>query len=416
MKTIGIIGGGVIGLSCAYYLQQEGYEVTIIDAREMTWGCSWLNAGMIVPSHIVPLSAPGMVAKGIRWMLSNESPFAIYVKKDKEMVRWLRLFYQHANKKHVQQAIPYLRDINRLSKSLYRSLAADKGFDFGYQEKGLFLLYQTAGAEKKEIETAHLANEAGVEARILSKEEVRKLEPDAPPEVKGGVYFPGDASLSPDKFMQNMIQQLSDKNIEIITNKKITGFECKGEKITKAVCGNSTYTFDEFILAGGAQSGMLLKSIGINLPLQGGKGYSFTLEGLTKNIRIPSLLIEGRVAITPLSPNKLRVGGTMVIGDDSLKISSKRVSGILNTLHQFYPAFKDAVVSPEQVTSGQRPCSPDGLPYIGRLQKFSNLIIATGHGMMGMSLGPATGKLVNAIVSGKRLDMDIDAFNPQRFV
>lgn len=415
MRSVGILGGGVVGLCCAYYLERQGFALTVIDKGDMTEGCSWINAGMVVPSHIVPLAAPGAVAKGLGWMFSGESPFAIRIKNDAALLRWLWLFYRHSNKAHVKRAVPLLRDISLLSKALYRELDREEGLDFDYQERGLLMLYQTATAEKEEWRAAGHANDAGVEARILSPDQIGIMEPGVCPQVRGGIYFPGDAHLNPAKFMRNMKGYLKSKGVEFITRTPVIGFEHERGWIRKIKTTNTEHAFDECIIACGSQSAVLLKKLGINLPLLGGKGYSFDLSGMAENIRIPSLLVEGRVSVTPLGPGSLRVGGTMILGEGHSAISATRVRGIVKTLHQFYPALKDTRISSLQVSAGQRPCSPDGLPYIGRSQKYNNLMIATGHGMMGMSLGPATGKLISKLLSADEPDVDLEPFGVERF-
>ncbi|TAN00610.1 MAG: FAD-dependent oxidoreductase [Chitinophagaceae bacterium] len=412
-NKIGIIGGGVIGLCSAYYLLKEGYEVTVFDQGDISFGCSYLNAGMIVPSHIVPLAAPGVVGKGIKWMFKSDSPFAFHVSLRKDLLRWIWLFNRSANTKNVQQAIPYLRDISWLSKSLYQQFAKTNGFDFGYAERGLMMLYQTLAAEQEEMITAKLANEAGVKADILSAGEVQKLEPELKVNSRGGIYFPGDAHIEPGKFMREMFNYLKNAGISFITNTTVSNIEYNQSGV-KLITGNGDYVFNDIVIACGVFSGLLLKNRGVSLPLQGGKGYSFTLENRIKNIHIPSILIEGKVAVTPMG-NKLRVSGTMEIGNNSSHINENRIKGILNTLFQFYPELQGIKIDKEQISSGLRPCSPDGLPYIGKLKNFAHITLATGHGMMGMSLGPATGKLVSEIIAGKPGSMDIKAFNPERF-
>ncbi|TAN19823.1 MAG: FAD-dependent oxidoreductase [Chitinophagaceae bacterium] len=414
MNKVGIIGGGVTGLCAAYYLHKEGLDVTVIDEGDLTSGCSYLNAGMIVPSHVVPLAAPGVVSKGLKWMFKPDSPFAFHFSAHKELIRWLWLFNRSAKEKNVQQAVPYLRDISWLSKSLYRQFSREGGFDFGYAERGLMMLYQTAEAEKEEKITADIANKAGVKATILSAGEVQKLEPELKVDVRGGIYFPGDAHLDPGKFMYDMKLHLKNERVHFILGNKVTGLKVNNNKkvLLKTLQGNEEY--DEAVIACGAASGMLLKTLPFSLPIQGGKGYSLTLKEVPKNIHIPSLLIEGKVAVTPMG-NNLRVSGTMEIGNNSGRINERRLLGILHTLFQFYPELKEAKIDAKQAVSGLRPCSPDGLPYIGRLKKFPGIVIAAGHGMMGMSLGPATGKLVSEIISGKERSMNINAFDPGRF-
>lgn len=414
MKSIGIIGGGIIGLCCAYYLQKEGHDITIIDQGNFDDGCSFGNAGMIVPSHIIPLASPDVINKGIKWLFNSRSPFYIHPRINKDLLRWGWLFYRSATTKKMGLSIPVLRDISWLSKKLYAEIADQAGFSFGFSHKGLFMLYQTATAEKEERETARIANKAGVEAYILSAAEVQKMEPEVKVNVRGGIYFPGDSHLIPSQLMNGLIQYLQQKDVKFILNTKVNDFVIKNHKIENIVTQNGDYSYDEIIISSGSWSPLLLKKMNFSLPLQAGKGYSFDIKELTKNVQIPSLLMEGKVAVTPMV-NDLRFSGTMEISGIDHSINMERIEGILNTINQFYPDMRVELPLQENIWSGLRPCSPDGLPFIGRTKKIKNLTIATGHGMMGISLGPATGKLVSALISGKKISMNMAAFDPERF-
>src|SRR4051812_18373874 len=178
MSDIGIIGGGIIGLSSAYYLNKAGHKVTIIDQGDLKDGCSHGNAGMIVPSHFIPLATPGMISKGIKWMFSSTSPFYVHPRLSGDLIKWGYQFYKHSTKDHVEKSIPALKEISLFSKSMYQQWAKELPFDFGFHERGLMMLYQNEETGKEEIETAHLANKIGIEAHILDANEVQKQEPD----------------------------------------------------------------------------------------------------------------------------------------------------------------------------------------------------------------------------------------------
>ncbi|MBN8649970.1 MAG: FAD-dependent oxidoreductase [Cytophagales bacterium] len=411
---VAIIGGGIIGLSSAYYLNKAGHEVTVIDKGDLSDGCSHGNAGMIVPSHIIPLAAPGMIAKGIRWMFNSTSPFYVKPRLTLDLLRWGFQFYKHANERHVQAAIPALKELSLYSKTQYQQLATELPFDFGYAERGLLMLYQTAETEHEEAETAAIANAHGVKAQILSAAEVQQLEPNVKVTARGAVYFPGDAHLIPQNLMSQLIPYLKKKGVSFITNTPVDDFSVINGEINSVRTAAGEHHFDEVVLASGSWSGTVAKRLGITLPMQGGKGYSFLLKGVEKNIRIPSIFLEARVAVTPMG-NDLRFGGTMEIAGTDQRISMNRVKGIVDAIPRYYPEMKVALPKVEQVWHGLRPCSPDGLPYIGRSQKISNLIFATGHAMMGLSLGPGTGKIVADVFSGKQTEVQLKAFNPERF-
>jgi D-amino-acid dehydrogenase len=411
---IGIIGGGVIGLSSAYYLSKAGHEVTILEQGNMKDGCSFGNAGMIVPSHIIPLAAPGMISKGIRWMFNSTSPFYVKPRLSGDLIKWGHHFYKNSTKEHVAKSAPALKEISLLSKAMYQQLSNELPFDFGYNERGLLMLYQTQETEHEESETAALANKHGIEARILSAQEVQALEPDVRVNVRGGVYFPGDAHITPQAYVSQMISYLANNAVEILSSTTVTDFRVEERKIKGVSTDKGEFQFDEVIIATGSWSGVIVSKLGISLPMQAGKGYSFTLKEVEKNIRIPSIFLEARVAVTPMGKH-LRFGGTMEITGIDHSISMNRVKGIVDSIPKYYPEMKVSMPDKSQIWHGLRPCSPDGLPYIGRSKKNDNLIIATGHSMMGLSLGPGTGKLVSEIIDNAKPSISLEMFNPERF-
>jgi len=411
---IGIIGGGIIGLSSAYYLEKAGHQVTIIEQSDLSDGCSFGNAGMIVPSHIIPLAAPGMISKGIRWMFNSTSPFYVKPRLSGDLIKWGYHFYRNSTKEHIAKSAPALKEISLLSKAMYQQLSSELPFDFGYQERGLLMLYQTKETEHEEIETAVFANKQGVEARVMSADEVQALEPDVKVQVRGGIYFPGDAHITPQSFVNQMITYLKNRGVIFHINTVVTDFILGDGRIKSVHTDKGEHSFDEVVIATGSWSGILTSKLGLSLPMQAGKGYSFTVPDIVKNVRIPSIFLEARVAVTPMG-NSLRFGGTMEITGVDHRISMNRVKGIVDAIPNYYPEMKVAMPDHDKIWHGLRPCSPDGLPYIGRSNKISNLILATGHSMMGLSLGPGTGKLVSEIANHSSTSMDISAFEPGRF-
>jgi len=409
-----IIGGGIVGLSSAYYLNKAGHQVTIIDQSDLKDGCSFGNAGMIVPSHIIPLAAPGMISKGIRWMFNSRSPFYVKPRLNGDLIKWGYHFYKSSTKEHAVKSAPALKNLSMFSKEMYQQLAKDLPFDFGYHERGLLMLYKTKEAEHEETEMAKFANQQGVEAHVLSREEIQKLEPEVKVDVRGGIYFPGDAHLTPGKLMPLLINHLKEQGVNFQLNTTVTDFVIEQEKIKTIKTNQGDLSFDEVVLATGSWSGLIGARLGLSLPMQAGKGYSFTLPDVEKNIHIPSIFLEARVAVTPMG-NSLRFGGTMEITGIDHSISMNRVKGIVDSIPNYYPQMKVAMPNAKDVWHGLRPCSPDGLPYVGRSSKIKNLTIAAGHSMMGLSQGPGTGKLVSEIINQESSSIGLNAFSLERF-
>ncbi|GIV37887.1 MAG: amino acid dehydrogenase [Cyclobacteriaceae bacterium] len=413
MKVI-LVGGGIVGISTAYYLLRSGHEVVVVDGSDLLDGCSFGNAGMVVPSHIVPLASPGMIARGIRWMFRSDSPFFIKPRLSADLLRWGWQFYRHSNHRHVQRAAPALKALSLLSKNLYCALAAELPFAFGYTERGLLMLYRSAEAEQEEAEAARFANALGLEARVLSAGQVQQLEPHVAVSVRGGVYYPGDAHLVPHKLMQQWIPYLAERGVRFISGEEVQDFKVKAGRIVCVCTEKQELTADEVVLSAGAWSGNVARRLGINIPMQAGKGYSFLTGHNTLPVTIPAILLEDRVAVTPMG-DEVRLGGTMEITGLDLQINMKRVHAIARAIPRYYPKAQINFPPPETVWSGLRPCPPDGLPYIGRTRRYKNLVLATGHAMMGLSLAPATGKLVSQIINGEETAVPVDPFSPDRF-
>ena len=355
-----------------------------------------------------------MISKGIRWMFNSTSPFYVKPRLSGDLIKWGYHFYKSATKEHVAKSAPALKDLSLFGKAMYQQLAKDLPFDFGYHERGLLMLYKTKETEHEEAEMATLANQHGLEAHVLSASEVQKLEPDVKVDVRGGIYFPGDAHITPQLLVTQLISYLKQQGVVFQTNTLVNDFIIEGDIIKSINTTAKDFEFDEVILATGSWSGGVAAKLGLSIPMQAGKGYSFTLPQVEKNVRVPSIFLEARVAVTPMG-DSLRFGGTMEITGVDHSISMNRVKGIVDSIPNYYPEMRVIMPGIKDVWHGLRPCSPDGLPYIGKSSKIKNLTIATGHSMMGLSQGPGTGKLVSEIIAQEKTSVNLDAFNPQRF-
>ncbi len=411
MKDVVIVGGGIIGCCCAWYLQEAGMQVTIIDKTDFIDGSSFGNSGMIVPSHFVPLASPGMVSKGLRWMLKKSSPFYIRPRLNLELVQWLWQFYRSGNKKHVAAVAPLLRDMHIEGREFYERLNASDGFNFNFEKKGILMMYQTVKGEHEEAEQAEMAHELGIEANIYSQADLKSIEHDIHIDAKGGVHYPGDAHLSPQILMKQLMMHLQHSGVELIHHCEVNGIkEDSGVGSTLFCKDGSIVKSKHVVLATGSWSGQLMKKSGFKLPMQDGKGYSMTIQNPVKKPSIPAILTEARVAITPMG-DSLRIAGTLEISGMDDHIHSHKVKSILDAAMDCYPDLKN--VEPGPVWHGYRPCPPDGMPYIGAWKPGSSIVVATGHGMMGLSLAPSTGRMVRDILMyNKNFN---SKFEPNRF-
>jgi D-amino-acid dehydrogenase len=414
-KQVLIIGSGVIGLCSAFYLVRRGHRVTIVDrVTPEHEGCSFGNAGFVCPSHFIPLAAPGMVARGLKWMCNSESPFWIKPRLDRELFDWGWKFYRAANQRHVVKAGPLLRDLQFASRAAVEELADSSNNDFGLIKKGLLNLCKTQHALDEEAKVAEAARNLGVAAEVLDAHATARLEPGVRMDIAGAVHFLQDCSLWPNRFMANLRARLEKAGAQFSWRTDVNGFELAGNRIGAAKSSAGDFRADEFVLAGGSWSPLIARELGLKLPMQAGKGYSLTLPNPRQRPQICAILTERRVAVTPMGEG-LRFGGTMEIAGLNENINPVRVQGIIKSVRMYYPDFTPEDFAGIKPWCGLRPCSPDGLPYVGRTARYSNLTIATGHAMLGLSLGPATGQLVAQIISDVKPFIDISQLDPGRY-
>jgi len=413
MSRVVVAGGGIIGMCTAYYLKKEGHDVVVIERGDLKSGTSFGNAGYISPSHFIPLASPGIIAKGMKWMMSSTSPFYIKPRLNMDLIKWGLTFWKRSGQSTMERNIPHMNAILQLSRSLTSEIKNDLGNNFRMEEKGCLMLYKSEHTEKHEIELAKEAAVLNIETQIFNANEVQQMEPDVELNVRGGILYPIDCHLHPGDLMATIKKYLDDNGVEFKLNTTITGFEKSAGVITKIITDKGDVTGDEYVLATGSWLPLVTKELGIEILMQAGKGYSMTFENIPRNIKYPAILVDDRVAMTPMGGD-LRMGGTMEISGIGSPTMMKRVNSIFSAAKSYYPNLQVEFPRPEKIWSGLRPLSPDGLPYIGRHSGYKNLVIAGGHAMLGISLAAATGKLIEEIIAHKKTSIDTSAFDVER--
>jgi D-amino-acid dehydrogenase len=413
-----IVGGGIVGLSVAYYCSRKGHRVTLIErGSRKRDGCSFVNAGMLVPSHIVPLASPGMVRLGLRWMWNPESPFYLKPRLSTDLLSWGWKFHRAATQAHVDRAAPVLRDLHLASRDCYREWATLWNNDFNLSERGMLMLCNTERGLEEETKAAVYARRLGIAAEVLTPSATAELEPNLRMEIAGSVYFPADCHLTPGRLMASLAREVERAGVQVSYDTGVEDWRSKGDRI-EAVRTNRTdaaeLVADEYVVCSGIWSQDMVRDLGVRIPMQAGKGYSLTLENPTSLPRVCAILSEARVAVTPMG-SSLRFAGTMELTGLDERIDAARVRGIVNSVPAYYPDITAAHLKQATQRTGLRPCSPDGLPYIGRVPRFANLSVATGHAMMGMSLGPITGKLMAETLSGEPLSCSMQGLSADRY-
>ncbi|HMH22316.1 MAG TPA: FAD-dependent oxidoreductase [Puia sp.] len=417
VKNVIVIGGGIIGLSSAFYLQRAGYKVTVLDKGDFRDNCSYGNCGYVCPSHFIPLATPGIVRQGLKWMLNSKSPFYVQPRLSRSLFDWGMKFMRSATKEHVERSATPLRDIALISQQEYEGLWRQiPGLDFAYEHKGLLEIFQTEAGAEHARHTVEKAHELGLESTaLLSHTELQALEPHTRVNALGAIFFKCDGHLYPNKLMSSLVHYLEQTGVRLLPHEEVKGFETAGGAVRKVITGGTRHETDALVLATGSWSRELAAMMGTSLPLVPGRGYSVTLEDSPYRLNYPAILLEGRAAITPMDGNKIRFGGTMEVTSTHTPPRYGRVQGILGAVRRFFPEFDVPMPAPEKIWYGYRPCSADGLPYIGRIKKYDNVIVATGHSMLGLSLGPGTGKLVSELMDERSPSMDLGPFAVERF-
>lgn len=412
-KNVIVIGGGIVGLCSAYYLQKEGHSVAVLDKSQMDSGASYVNAGYLTPSHIVSLAAPGMISKGLRYMFNSSSPFYMKPRFDLDFLKWAWGFKKSSTHTKVSRAMSIIRDINLFSRDLYDELKSSNELgEFHYQRKGLLMYFQTQKEGDYEIAIAKKAKALGLESSVLDVDGIRKIEQGIKVNAIGAVHYLCDGHTTPNDFMQKLKTYLIEVGVTLKKGEEVLDFTLEKDKIISLQTQNDIYQADEVVLSAGSWTTQLGKKLNLNIPLQAGKGYRIDVSRPT-GVTMPALLMEAKIAVTPMQ-GFTRFAGTMEFSGINNIIKKERVEAIAKGAENFFEGLDISATDIANAKCGLRPVSPDGLPYIGRIPEFNNLTIATGHAMMGWSLGPATGKLVSEIVSEKKLSLDISAYHPLR--
>ncbi len=411
---VAIIGGGIIGLCSAFYLRKAGYEVTIIDRSDITDGCSFGNMGYVSPSHFIPLASPGIISQGLKWMMSSSSPFYIKPRFNLDLMRWGMTFWRKATAKNVEQSIPHLNNLLQLSRRLMIDFKNGLGDSFDMIEKGIWMLYKSEKTGDHEKHLAEQATQFGLKTVICNPQQVQAYETEVEVNVAGGVLYLDDCHIDSSKFMHLLHHYLEKQGVTFYLNTEVKSFEKNNGRISAVITNKGKISCDELVIANGSWLGSISRLLGIKMLMQPGKGYSVVYNNLEKNLQYPSILVDDRTAITPI--NKwLRIGGTMELSGHSSTILPKRVMAIYNAFNKYYPKMNLPEPDTSKAWFGYRPVTPDGMPYIGRHNKYSNLTYAGGHAMLGVSAAAGTGQLIKEIIGGEKPVIELTAFNPERF-
>lgn len=401
-----VVGGGAIGVCCAYELARRGVEVTLLErGEELAAGASSGNAGLLCPSHSAPIANPDSVRNGMRWMLSPDSPF--YLRPRPAVAPWIARFVRASTPARAAEGTRVIRELSVASLELHAELAAG-GLSTGFERRGILNVYETDTAFALAREHAE---GTGLTARILDREETRQLEPAVGERIAGSVYYPDEAHCDPLAFVYAVARAARDEGARIETDAAVQRLRRSNGGIALDT-NRGELQAATVVLAAGAWTSTLAAPLGVFLPQEGGKGYHLDLERAPADPRIPISFDEAHVIATPL-PDRLRLSGTLELAGLDTSISRLRVGAIRRAAARVLAIGEER---PElDVWAGLRPCTPDGLPVIGRPFGVEPLVLATGHARKGLSLSPITGRLVAELIAGEPPSLDLAPLSPDRF-
>ena len=407
-----IIGGGIIGLACAYYLAKAGQKVRLLEQDKIGAGASYGNCGLIFSSHLIPLCAPGTIRHEIQRWLQRRSP--LYIKPAPDMNRfvWLLNFARKCNRTHLTHAIKAREQILDHSRRLFADLFRQEPLDCDWEERGVLMIFRSRSAMEKYDSTIALLKSYGHDAISLFGEELYRLEPALRRDLYGAWYHKTDSHLRPDRLMSAWQRVLVAQGVAIEENCRLESLIAGNGRIREAKAAGGCFTAHTYVLATGAWTPQLTGQLKLNLPVQPGKGYSLTMPRPETCPQMPCYFNERSVVATPWKSG-FRLGGTMEFSGLNSDIPAWRIKNLISAAREYLIDPIGEAVTEEWV--GMRPMVYDDLPIIDRAPNHHNLVVATGHGMSGMSMATSTGKLVAEMIGGHKPHLDPTAFAIRRF-
>jgi D-amino-acid dehydrogenase len=407
-----VIGGGVIGLACAYYLTCSGRSVHIIEQDTMGAGASHGNCGIIFVSDLPPLCAPGAISQELIRLIKGTSPLHIKPRLDLSLACWLLRFAAKSNRQHLHHAIRSREAILRASNDLMTDLLAAEALDCDFDHRGIVMAFTDPATLEAYAKTNRLLEPFGLAATLHDRREIRQIEPALSEAVCGGWYHRTDSHLRPESLMAAWTRIALDRGVRIDEGCRLEDFETRNGKVNGALTTAGRYTADHFVLAAGAWTPRLIRRFDMRIPVQPGKGYSITMDRPAVCPRIPCYLYEPNVVVTPWHDG-LRLGGTMEFSGFDQQLNEKRLGNLETAAARYLRTPIGRRVT--ERWAGLRPMSADDLPIIDRLPTIDNLYIATGHGMLGITTATGTGRLIADMILGRKPPFDPTPFSIRRF-
>ena len=417
---IAVVGGGIIGVSVAYYLSHAGAEVVLCERGMLGQGCTWGSAGWISPSESAPVVGPQAIRQALYSVGRPASPLYLRPTLDPGLYRWLLQAIRYCNSAAAARGLRAVAELGRPTFELYDELER-AGLAADMTSHGLLHVFSRPRPAARSLASAAVMRHYGyaVPDDLLTRTELRELEPTLSRRAEAGYLIGEERHIDPARLTAGLAGLARKSGAEIWEQAEVRRLDCTGRQVRAVVTGNGPLPVASVVLAGGASCGTLLRPLGIRLPLTAGKGYSFLRRLRTLPTR-PIHLGDIKVAATPFARG-LRIAGTMELSGNNDTLRQSRAQAIARSTAQYFDGWDELEPGSigdesEELWVGGRPLTPDGLPILDRVHPFENLFIATGHSMLGITLAPASGKaLADYVLSGKRPEL-LEPFRLRRFV
>jgi D-amino-acid dehydrogenase len=409
-----VVGAGVIGVACAYYLARAGASVVVLERERLGAGASWGNAGTATPGH-PPLNKPGQVAKGIRRMLDPASPLYVHPSWNPGLWKWLLGFARYCTPEHVQRAVGIMAPLGMQSLDLFDRLVVEERIECEYRREGYYDVCATEAGLAEARHEASLIEPYGYRPESVDADELRHREPALGSHAIGAVFHPEAASMDPALFLERFAEAAVRRGVEIREGVDVRSVVVEGRRATGVTLANGgVERADAVVLATGPLSLELAKRLGTRLPVQPGKGYHRDIpigpNGVPR-LRIACVLNEASVFCLPMD-TAVRFAGTMEFSGANRVMRWQRLDQLTRAACPFFP--KMGTARPVSEWCGLRPMSMDGMPMIGPLPGVEGVSVATGHGMLGLTLAPVTGQMIANHVT-EVADARLEGLSPARF-
>jgi D-amino-acid dehydrogenase len=409
---VAVIGAGAVGVAAAHELARRGADVVVIEARDRAGvECSYGNAGLVAPSHCIPLAAPGLLRRVPGWLRPGGAVY-IRLRPSLSLARFGAELVRSCGRDRMLLGLRTLRDLTRASRDLFEDLTAD-GFDFGYRRDGVMNVCVSVRAFEALREDVDLLRREGFDSEVLGPHEAREREPALREGLAGAVYWAEDGHCDPGRFVAELAGAAERVGARFRLSTRVTGFACGGDgSITGVETTAGILRPRTIVLAAGSWTLPLARLAGTSIPLEPGKGYHVHLPEGAPQLRMPLIFQESVFAATPMN-GALRLAGTMeFVGFDSGG-ADRRAPRLLEHARSYIAGLD----SPGrfETWSGLRPCTPDSLPIVGRSGRVPNLLFATGHAMLGLTLAPVTGQAVADLVVDGGSELPLGPLSPARY-